>query len=94
MVLLKSCCRLRLVAIYQRDPCGIRAGSNGIRRDPWSAVLLKSCSRLRLVAIYGRDPCGILAGSNGIRGNPDYLLRAAAPDLVLFSNSGAELAPV
>ena len=40
MMSLQSCCRLRPVAFDERDPCGIRKGSNGIRGDPGSMVLL------------------------------------------------------
>ena len=47
------------VAIYERDPRGIRTGSHTIRRDPRSVVLLKSSSRVKPVAMNERDPCGI-----------------------------------
>ena len=70
MILMKTCSRFKPVVIYERDPCGIRAGSDGIRRDPGSVVELKSRSRLELAAMYARDPNGIRAGSNGIRWDP------------------------
>ena len=73
MLLMKTCSRFKLVVIYERDPCGIRAGSDGIRRDPGSVVELKSCSRLKLAAIHARDPNGIRAGSDGIRRDPEKI---------------------
>ena len=63
MILLKFAFRLKLATIYDRDPCGIRAGSNGIRQDLGEVLLLKFACRLKLVDIHGQDPCGVRAGS-------------------------------
>ena len=70
MILLNFAFRVKLAAIYEWDPCGIRAGSNGIRRDLGEVLLLKFARRLELVDICGQDPCGIRAGPSGIQRDP------------------------
>ena len=73
-VSLKFVCRLRLVAIHRRDPCGIPTGSDGIGWELASVNVLNHAFRFKRVAIYERDRRGSRAGSNGIRGDPRGLV--------------------